>query len=73
MAGISPDNQQMILQMKEYINEKHGIEYQVEVVDVLEEPEIAMDNNILLTPTLVRELSSPLKKYVLGLVLRIVR
>ena len=39
-------------------------EYEIEVFDVLEHPQLAEDEKILATPTLVRELPIPLRKII---------
>jgi circadian clock protein KaiB len=41
-----------------------GAEYELEVIDVLEHPQLAEDERILTTPTLVRELPLPSRRYV---------
>ena len=39
-------------------------EYEIEVIDVLENPQLAEDQKILATPTLVRKLPVPLRKII---------
>ena len=39
-------------------------EYEIEVIDVLEHPQLAEDEKILATPTLVKQLPTPLRKLV---------
>lgn len=39
-------------------------EYELEVIDVLERPQLAEDEKILATPTLVRELPPPIRRIV---------
>ncbi len=39
-------------------------EYELEVIDVLERPQLAEDEKILATPTLVRELPPPMRRIV---------
>lgn len=39
-------------------------EYELEVIDVLDRPQLAEDEKILATPTLVRELPPPLRRIV---------
>ena len=43
--------------------ELHG-EYQLEVIDVLQQPERAEDAKILATPTLIKELPPPLRRII---------
>ena len=39
-------------------------EYQIEVIDVLENPRLAEDQKILATPTLVKHLPEPVRKII---------
>ena len=41
----------------------HG-EYDLEIIDVLEHPEIAEDHKILATPTLIKQLPPPLRRVI---------
>jgi circadian clock protein KaiB len=39
-------------------------QYEVEVIDVLENPQLAEDQKILATPTLVKQLPEPVRKII---------
>lgn len=67
LAGISPENQKLILNFKEQLKSEFGEKYTLEVVDVLEHPEIAFDEKILATPTIVKSLPTPIKKFIFDL------
>jgi circadian clock protein KaiB len=41
-----------------------GGEYQLEVIDVLANPQIAEDEKILATPTLIKQLPPPLRRVI---------
>ena len=41
-----------------------GAEYDLEVIDVLEHPQVAEDQRILATPTLVKQLPLPLRRVI---------
>lgn len=43
--------------------ELHG-RYELQVIDVLEHPELAEDENILATPTLIKQLPPPLRRVI---------
>ena len=43
--------------------ELHG-EYQLEIIDVLERPQLAEDDKILATPTLIKQLPPPLRRVI---------
>lgn len=38
--------------------------YEVVIIDVLEQPQLAEDENILITPTLIKELPPPLRRII---------
>ncbi|MCH9756669.1 MAG: circadian clock protein KaiB [Gammaproteobacteria bacterium] len=59
IAGISTDNQVGILALKKRIKDKTKGDYLFEVIDVLEQPEMAMEDKVLATPTIVRQSPSP--------------
>ncbi|MDF1757966.1 MAG: circadian clock KaiB family protein [Legionellaceae bacterium] len=67
IAGISIDNQDAILTLKEILKEKLGNTYQFEVIDILFNPDLADNDNIVATPTLVRQYPEPARKVILDL------
>ncbi len=67
VAGLGPDTQDMIINFKSALKDKFKNSYSLEVVDVIEKPELAVDEKILATPTVVRLLPAPVKKFVLDL------
>ncbi|MCF6147367.1 MAG: circadian clock protein KaiB [Candidatus Kuenenia sp.] len=44
-------------------NELHGM-YSLEVIDILEHPQLAEDEKILATPTLIKELPPPIRRII---------
>lgn len=42
----------------------HGVQYQMKVIDVLERPQLAEDEKILATPTLIKELPPPIRRVI---------
>lgn len=68
LVGVTPENQDMILGFQDQLNEKFGNDtYRLEVIDVLEQPELAEADKILATPTIIRSLPAPIKKFILDL------
>ena len=41
-----------------------GIYYRIEVIDVLEHPQLAEDERIIATPTLIKELPPPIRRVI---------
>ena len=66
IAGISTDNQVAILKFKKLFTGKFDGAFKFEVIDVLQEPERAMEDNILATPMLVKVSPSPAVKIILN-------
>lgn len=67
LAGIAHDSQAMIVMLKEQLTNELGNDYSIEVIDVLEKPNLAEEERILATPTIVRLLPEPVKKIILNL------
>lgn len=65
IAGASPDSQTAILKLKEDLEDNLGRDnYVLTVIDVLERPELAEEERILATPTVVRSLPGPAKQLI---------
>jgi len=64
VTGKTPKSERAIANLKE-ICEK-GMEglYELQVIDVLESPQLAEDEKILATPTLIKDLPPPLKRII---------
>ena len=67
LAGVSPEQQTMLVALKKRIKESYGEQYQVMIIDVFEHPELADDDKILATPTVIRTLPNPIKKFILDM------
>lgn len=64
VAGQTPKSLAAFANLKE-ICEKHlAGQYHIEIIDLLEQPELASDDQILAIPTLVRKLPEPLRKII---------
>lgn len=64
VAGNTPNSIAAFSNLKE-ICEKHlGGRYQIEVVDLLENPTLARGDQIIAVPTLVRKLPYPVKRII---------
>lgn len=64
VAGRSQYSQHAIERVEEICRTHLSNAYELEVIDVLERPELAETEKIVATPTLVRELPPPLRKIV---------
>ena len=64
VAGQTPKSLAAFANLKE-ICEKHlPGQYHIEITDLLEQPELASEHQILAIPTLVRKLPEPLRKII---------
>lgn len=83
VAGQTPKSVTAFANLKKLCEEHLQGQYQIEIVDLLQHPELAKQDQILAIPTLVRRLPPPLRqiigdlsnqeKVLLGLDLREVR
>jgi circadian clock protein KaiB len=64
IAGQTPRTQLSISNIKEICDRDLGGAYDLIVIDVLERPQLAENEKILATPTLVKELPLPLRRVV---------
>ena len=64
VTGQTPRSQLAILNLRRICEEELGGSYEMAVIDVLERPQLAEDEKILATPTLVKELPAPLRRII---------
>jgi circadian clock protein KaiB len=61
ISGQTPRSERAIANLHRLCEEELSGEYELDIVDVLEHPERAVDEKIIATPTLVKELPPPLQ------------
>lgn len=64
VTGRTPNSQRAIDNLSRICEEELKGLYEVEVIDVLENPALAEDEKILATPTLVKRLPAPVRKII---------
>jgi circadian clock protein KaiB len=64
VAGQTKKSLTAFANLKEICEEYLGGRYKIEVVDLLENPQLAKGDQILAVPTLVRRLPPPIKKII---------
>jgi circadian clock protein KaiB len=64
VAGQTPKSQAAISNLKKICNDHLDDRYHVEVIDLLKNPALARDHQILAIPTLVRSLPVPIRKII---------
>src|SRR6187455_578548 len=64
VAGQTPKSVLAFRNLKEICEEYLQGRYEIEIVDLLENPQLAQGDQILAVPTLVRRLPEPIKKII---------
>jgi len=64
VAGQSPKAQRAFANLRKICDEHLAGRYSIEVIDLLEDPQLGRGDQILALPTLVRRLPAPIKKII---------
>lgn len=64
VAGQTPKSLTAFANLKKICEEHLAGQYEIEVIDLLKEPQLASGDQILAIPTLVRKLPEPIKKII---------
>lgn len=64
VAGQSPKSLRAFDNLKQLCEDHLAGRYQIEVVDLLEQPQLAQGDEIVAIPTLVRQLPAPISKII---------
>jgi len=64
VTGHTTNSQMAVANIRRICEEDLNGDYQLEVVDVLNRPQLAEDERILATPTLIKELPPPLRRII---------
>ncbi len=64
VAGQSPKSMQAISNLRHLCETKLAGCYEAEIIDLIEHPELARDDDILAIPTLVKRLPLPIRKII---------
>jgi circadian clock protein KaiB len=64
VAGETQKSMAAMENLKRICNEHLAGEYRIEVIDLLKNPKLARDHQILALPTLVRQLPNPIRKII---------
>lgn len=64
VTGKTPKSERAIANLKHICDKDLQGMYELQVVDVLENPQLAEDEKILATPTLIKDLPPPLKRII---------
>ena len=64
VAGKTPKSVTALTNLKKYCEEYLKGQYKIEVIDLLEKPQLAEGDQILAIPTLVRKVPEPIRKII---------
>src|SRR3990170_1569555 len=64
VAGQTPKSLRAFANLKELCEERLKGRYQIEVIDLMENPQLARGDQIVAVPTLVRKLPEPVRKII---------
>ena len=64
VAGASDRSRQAILRARQLCESELGGDYDLEVIDVYQQPILARNGQIIATPTLVKELPPPVRRFI---------
>jgi len=64
VAGQSPKSVAAFANLKRLCEEHLAGEFEIEVIDLIENPRLAKDDQIVAIPTLVRKLPEPIRKII---------
>jgi circadian clock protein KaiB len=68
VAGATVRSRQALRRVYQLCEAELKDNYELEVIDVYQQPELARKNQIVATPTLVKELPSPVRRFIGDLV-----
>jgi circadian clock protein KaiB len=64
VAGLTPKSVMALQNLNHYCEEHLKGKYSIEIIDLLENPQLAEGDQILAIPTLVRRVPSPIRKII---------
>jgi circadian clock protein KaiB len=64
VTGMSPKSARTIANVKKFCEERLDGRYELKVIDIYQQPELAREEQIIATPTLIKKLPLPLRKLI---------
>ena len=64
VAGTSPRSLRAIQNAKEICDEYLEGRYELQIIDIFQQPALAKDDQILAVPTLIKKLPAPLRRFI---------
>ncbi len=64
VTGKTPRSERAIKTLQQICDEQLGSAYDLQIIDVLENPQLAEDEKILATPTVIKSLPPPIRRII---------
>lgn len=64
ITGDSPRSQRAIANLMRICAQELKNQYELKIIDVLEQPDVAENDKIMVTPTLIKQLPPPLQRII---------
>jgi len=64
VSGLTPNSQRAIENVRKICTEHLAGRYQLEIIDIYQQPIFAKEGQIIAAPTLIKELPPPLRKFI---------
>lgn len=64
VTGNTPRSERTLANLRKICEEELDCGYEIEVIDILENPQLAENERILATPTLIKELPPPIRRII---------
>jgi circadian clock protein KaiB len=64
VTGKTSRSENAIRNLRQLCDEHLAGKYEIDIIDILEQPQLAEDDRILATPTLIKDLPPPLRRLI---------
>jgi circadian clock protein KaiB len=64
VAGATARSRQAVLRIRQLCEAELKGSYELEVIDIYQQPHLARDNQIIATPTLIKKLPLPMRRFI---------
>jgi circadian clock protein KaiB len=64
ISGMTPKSTQAVANLRKLCNEHLAGRFELEVIDIFQQPELAKGEQIIATPTLIKKLPLPLRRLI---------
>jgi circadian clock protein KaiB len=64
VAGATARSRQAVLRIRQLCEAELKGSYELEVIDIYQQPHLARDNQIVATPTLIKKLPLPVRRFI---------